>query len=97
MWSGLVYTCDQKANSVWALAVVLGVCLCAVCDGLDCALDWEGAAVGEALREGLRFQEVGEDAGVGGEAGESDTEVRVDCNDLLLVGGELFGVALGEC
>jgi hypothetical protein len=42
------------------------------------------------------FHEVGEDAGVGGEAGEGEAEVFVDGDDFLLVGGELFCVSLKE-
>jgi hypothetical protein len=42
----------------------------------------------------LLLHEVGEDAGVGGEACECDSHVLVDGDDLLLVGGEFFGVAL---
>jgi len=42
----------------------------------------------------LLLHEVGEDAGVGGETGEGDTEVFVDDYDLFLVGGEFFCVAL---
>ena len=40
------------------------------------------------------FHEVGKNAGVGGKTGEGYTEVRVDWDDLLLVGRKLFGVAL---
>lgn len=94
MRAGLIDTCDEESDAVRALAVVLCVGLCAVRDGLDCALDWEGASVGQALREGLLFEEVGEDAGVRGETGEADTEVGVGYDDLLLVGGELFSVTL---
>lgn len=42
----------------------------------------------------MLFHEVGKNAGVGGKTGEGDTEVRVDWNDLLLVGRKLFCVAL---
>lgn len=38
--------------------------------------------------------EVREDAGIGGEAGERDAVVGVDGDDLLLVGGKFFCVAL---
>jgi len=44
----------------------------------------------------LLFHEVGEDAGVGGEAREGDAVVGVDGDYFLLVGGEFFGVALEE-
>lgn len=91
----LINAHDDKSNTVWTLAVVLGVGLGAVADGGDGALDGERAAVCQARGERLRLEEVGEDAGVGGEASETQTEVRVDRDDLLLVGGELFCVALG--
>lgn len=42
----------------------------------------------------MLFHEVGKDAGIGGKTGEGDTEVRVDWDDLLLVGRKLFCVAL---
>jgi len=42
----------------------------------------------------LLLHEVGEDAGVGGEAGEGDAVVGVDGDDFALVGGEFFCVAL---
>jgi hypothetical protein len=50
---------------------------------------WEGdgSCIGQATGEGLLLHEVGEDAGVGGEAGESDAVVAVYLDDLLLVGG----------
>ena len=44
----------------------------------------------------MLFHEVGEDAGVGGEAGEGDAEVGVYAEDFFLVGGEFFCVALDE-
>lgn len=91
----LVNAHDDKSNTIWALAVVLGVRLGAVADGGDGALDGERAAVCQARGKRLRLKEVGEDAGVGGEASEAEPEVRVDRDDLLLVGGELFCVTLG--
>jgi len=46
----------------------------------------------------LLLHEVGEDAGIGGEACEGEPEVGVEFDNLFLVGGEFFGVALeGEC
>jgi len=42
----------------------------------------------------LLLHEIGEDAGVGGEAGEGEPEVRVELDDFFLIGGEFFGVAL---
>lgn len=44
----------------------------------------------------MLFHEVGQDAGVGGEAGEGDAVVGVDGYYLLLVRGEFFCVALLE-
>jgi hypothetical protein len=64
---------------------VLRVCLSAVADGRYGAFDGKGAAECEAAGEGLRFQEVGEDAGVGCEAGEGEAEMFVDGYDLLLI------------
>jgi hypothetical protein len=43
----------------------------------------------------LLFHEVGEDAGVGGEAGEGEAEMLVDGDDFFLVRGEFFCVSLG--
>ena len=37
----------------------------------------------------MLFHEVGEDAGVGGEAGEGDANVFVDGDDFLLVDGKV--------
>lgn len=73
---------------------MLGVGLGTVTDRGDDSFEGDGAAVGEARGEGLLLHVVGEDAGIGGEAGESDAQVLVDGDDLLLVGGEFFGVAL---
>jgi hypothetical protein len=44
--------------------------------------------------EALLLHEVGEDAGVRGQAGDGNADVLVDGEELLLVGGEFFGVAL---
>lgn len=90
----LIDTSDEEADTIRALAVVLGVCLGALADGGDDALEGDGAAVGEARGEGLLLHEVGEDASVGGQASEGDAEVFVDGDDFLLVGGEFFGIAL---
>jgi hypothetical protein len=40
------------------------------------------------------FHEIGEYAGVRGEAGEGEAEMFVDGDDFLLVRGEFFGVTL---
>jgi len=42
----------------------------------------------------LLLHVVGEDAGVGGETGEGEAVVGVEGDDLFLVRGEVFGVAL---
>jgi hypothetical protein len=42
----------------------------------------------------LLLHEVGEDAGVRCEASEGEAQVLVDGDDFLLVGGELFCIAL---
>ena len=94
MWTGLVDARDQEPDAVGPLAVVLRVGLRAVADGGDEAFEGDGAAVGQARGERLLFHEVGEDPGVGCEAGEGETKVLVDGDDFLLVGGELFCVAL---
>jgi hypothetical protein len=54
----------------------------------------DGTGVGEARGEGLLLHEVGEDAGIAGEAGQRDAVVGVDGDDFALVGGEFFCVAL---
>ena len=76
---------DQEAYTVGSAAVLLSVCLGAVCDAGSDVGEKDGAVVGQARGEGLLAHEVGEDAGVGGEAGESDAVVGVDGDDLLLV------------
>ncbi len=73
---------------------MLGVGLCAVADGGDESFEGDCSAIGEAGGEGLLLHEVGEDAGVGGEARKGEAEVLVDGNNFLLVGGEFFCIAL---
>lgn len=46
------------------------------------------------MAEALLLHEVGEDAGVRGQAGDGDADVRVDGEEFLLVGGEFFGITL---
>lgn len=48
MWARLVDACYEEPDSVGSLAVVLGICLGAVADGVDEAGEGNGAAVGEA-------------------------------------------------
>lgn len=85
---------DQQAHAIGPVGVVLRVGLGAVADLLDDARDGDGAAVGHFGGEGLAFHEVGEDAGVRGEAGEGEAEVGVDADDFFLVGGEVFCISL---
>lgn len=58
------------------------------------AFERDGPAVGHLRGEGLLLHEVGENARVGGEAGEGEPEMGVELDDFFLVGGEFFGVAL---
>ena len=44
----------------------------------------------------MLLHEVGENAGVGGEAGKGEAEVLVDSDYFFLVRGEFFCVALGR-
>ena len=89
-----VHARDQQTDTVGSAAVLLGVCLGAICDARGNFGEEDRAVIGQARGEGLLAHEVGEDAGVGGKAGEGDAVVGVDWDDLLLVGGELFCVAL---
>jgi len=73
---------------------MLSIRLSTVADRGYGSLDGEGATVGKAAGEGLGFQEIGEDSGVGCEACEGEAEMFVDYEDFLLVGREFFGVAL---
>lgn len=59
----------------------------------DEATDGERGLIGEAVIDALGAHVTGEDAAIGGEAGDGDADVVVDLEDLLLVGGEL-GVGL---
>ncbi len=85
MWAGAVNADDEEADTVWALAVMLCVGLSAVRDGGDRGLDLDGAAVSHAGLECLLLEGVGEDTGVGREAGETEAKVAVEADDLLLV------------
>jgi hypothetical protein len=72
----------------------LGIHLRTLADQVDQVPDGHVAAVGEPVGQALLLHEVGEDAGVAGEAGDGDADMLVDGEELLLVGGEFFGVAL---
>lgn len=73
---------------------MLCVGLCAITDLGYNSIERDGAAVCHARAERLLFHEVGEDAGVGAEAGDSDAHVCVDFDDLFLVRGEFFCISL---
>ena len=95
MRARFVHSGDQQPDAVRPLTVDLRACLRAVADLVDEALEGDWSRIGHFGGEGLLFHEIGEDAGVGGEAGKGDAEVGVYGEDFLLVGGEFFGVALG--
>ena len=80
-----VDTGDQEAYTVGSAAVLLSVCLGAVCDAGSDVGEEDGAVVCQARGERLLAHEVGEDAGVRCETSEGDAIVGVDGNDLLLV------------
>lgn len=94
MWARLVHARNQESDAIRPLSVVLGVGLRAVADGGYEALERDGAAVGQAGGERLLLHEVGKDAGVGRQAGQGETEVLIDGDYFLLVGGQFFCVAL---
>lgn len=85
MGPALVDAGDEEADAVGSLAVALGVGLGLLPNHVDEGADGHGAAVGEAVAETLLLHEVGEDAGVRGEAGDGDAGVFVDGEELLLV------------
>lgn len=94
MRARLVDAGNQQAHAVGALAVHLGVDLGLFANHVDECADGHGAAVRQSVAEALLFHEVGEDAGVGGQTGDSDADVFVNVEEFLVVGGEFFGVAL---
>ena len=94
MWALGVHAGNQQADAVRPPPILLGVGLRAVGDAGGDFGEGDRAVVGQAGGEGRLLREVGEDAGVGGEAGERDAEVRVYRDDFLLVGREFFGVSL---
>jgi hypothetical protein len=85
---------DEKTHTIGSPAIFLRVALGAIADALGDFRERDGARVSQPAGEGLLLHEVGEDAGVGSKAGESDAIVAVYFDDLLLVRGELFCVAL---
>jgi hypothetical protein len=96
MWPGLINTRNQESDTVGSASVMLSVDLSFVGDRVDDSVDRNGAVVEEAGGHGLLAHKVGEDASIGGEAGEGNTEMCVDADDLLLVGTEFFCVSLDD-
>jgi hypothetical protein len=84
----------QQSYAIRPLPVVLSVGLSTVTYLIDNAFHRHGAPVCHFRGEALLFHEVGENAGVRRKPGNSDTHVRVDRDDLLLVRGEFFGITL---
>ena len=66
---------NQQANAVRPLAIMLCVGLCAVTDLVNNTVKRDRATVGHFRGQGLLFHEVGENTGIGGEAGDRDTKV----------------------
>jgi hypothetical protein len=73
---------------------MLSIGLSTVAYGGYSTLDGESAPVGEATGEGLGFQKVGKDTGVGCKACEGEAEMFIDDENFLLVGREFFSVTL---
>lgn len=73
---------------------MLRVCLGPARDLAYDLAEGDGAGEGQPGGQGLLLHVVAEDAGVGGEAGEGEAVVGVYGDDLFLVGGEVFCVAL---
>lgn len=94
MRSLCIDTGDQQSHTIWSSSVLLGVDLRPVGDAAGDLGEGNRAVVGQARGERLLLHEVGQDAGVGGETGEGDTEVGVYRDDLLLVRRELLCVSL---
>lgn len=92
--AGVVDAGHKQAHAVGPLAVVLGVGLRAITNLRDNAFHRDWSAVGHLGTERLLLHEVGKDAGVGGQASDGNGHVRVDLDDLLLIGGEFFGITL---
>ena len=96
MWPGLINARNQESDTVGPTPVVLSVDLSFVSDRVNDSVDRDGAVVEEAGGHGLLAHKVGEDSSIGGEAGEGNTEMCVDTDDLLLIGAELFRVSLDD-
>ena len=94
MRAACVCACDEETYTIRSPSVLLRVGLGAGGDLGYNVGERDGSGEGETFGEGLLFHEVGEDAGVGSEAGECEAVVCVDWYYLFLVGGEFFGIAL---
>ena len=94
MRSRFVHARNQQTNTVGSFTVDLCRCLSAVTNLGNNPFERYGSTVSHLRCERLLFHEVGEDAGVGCEAGECDAKVRVYTDDLFLVGGEFFCISL---
>lgn len=78
MGASFVNAGNKEPDTVRTTAVMLGVDLGFIGNGVYDAGYRDGAVVEEAGGHGLLAHEVGEDAGVGGETGEGDAKVGVD-------------------
>lgn len=85
--AALVDARHQESDAVGPLAQMLGVLLGLLAEEVDEVAEGHVAAVGQAVAEALLLHEVGEDAGVRGEAGDGDADVLVDGEEFLLVRG----------
>lgn len=94
MWALRVDTSNEQSYAIWSPSVLLSVGLRAVCNAGGDFRERDGAVVGEAGGERLLLHEVGQYARIGGKTGESNTVVRINWDDLLLVGRELLCVPL---
>lgn len=94
MWTLCIDSGNQQTDTVRALAIRLCVRLSAVADARGDFGKEDGAVVCEARGQRLLLHEVGEHSSIRGETGKGNAIMCVDWDDLALVGGELFCVAL---
>lgn len=94
MGSGFIDTGDEESYTIRSFTIVLGIGLGAVTDGGNESFDGDCTVVGHAGREGLVFHEVRENAGIGCETCEGETNVLIYGDYFFLVGGEFFCVPL---
>lgn len=85
MGAALVHSGNEKTNTVRPLSVNLGVDLGLLANHVDEGAERDGAAVGESMAEALLLHEVGENASIGGKAGNGDAGMFVDVKEFLLV------------